>query len=108
MNLDLEILNAASDDWESLDQLFLSVRLEFDSDSYNQADTASARWKERDPTILLSEMAKVIKRLVKNEELQARREDRSVAYECSGDDVLAGWFHISLKGRARIEREWIE
>lgn len=108
MNLELEILNATADGWESLDQIYLSVCFEFDSDTYNATAPETARWKRRYSTFLLSEFVKTIQHLIHQQELHARWEDRSPGTMCSGDDILAGWFSMSQKGRERVEREWIE
>ena len=102
MNTESEVLNAAVDDWESLDQLFVSIRFEFASQMLGPSIPNAVFWRDRNPSITLNEIARTIRDLVKASELQARREDGTIVTELTGDDVFECWFYTSEKGRQKL------
>jgi hypothetical protein len=108
MTTEQEILNAASDDWESLDQIFLSVRFEFASEHYDSAKPHIHYWQDRNPSVTLAEIVETILRLVEARQLDVRREDRSSTTTIRPDDVIRSWFKVTDAGRLMLEEVKLE
>ena len=102
MNTEIEVLNAAADDWESLDQILLSIRFEFASDVQNPAAPNDSYWRDRNSGTTIGEIANTIRHLIQSGELIARREDGTNVVSLSGDDVLVCWFHASESGKQKL------
>jgi hypothetical protein len=97
-SIESEVLDATADDWESLEQIFLSVRFEFISDTCDLSAPSTWQWRERNAGITLGEIAESITSLVQSGALRARREDNTDLLRLSGDDVLKCWFRNAKKG----------
>ena len=102
MTLDQEILNATSDDWEALEQIYQSVCLDFSSENNEKDGPNSFYWRENGRGFLLSQVADSMKRLVSTGLLLARREDGNFVASVSGDDVWRCWFRVSEIGREEL------
>ncbi len=103
MTIEQEVLNAACDDWESLDQIFLSVRFEYVSELYNPEKPTSHCWRERNPSITLGEIVAAIQDLAKRRLMEVRREDRSSTTTVTCDDVVRGWSRTTELGRSTLQ-----
>lgn len=102
MTIEQEILNAAADDWESLEQIYRLVSLEFSADNYDPENPNSYYWRERQPPVLLANIADAVPCLVQSGLLTARREDGTVIMTMSGNDLWHCWFRVSDAGRAAL------
>lgn len=102
--LDRRVLNAAVDDFESLEQIYRSLCLEFSAEEYNASEPRSFYWREATSAPLLAEIAEAIRGLVAKSLLEARREDGSKV--TTVDDlsiVWNGWFRTTDRGRESLE-----
>ena len=98
-----EILNATSDDWESLEDIYRSICLEFCSE-FSQPDCAKPRyWRESDWAIPLADIAEGTLHLTETGLLEARREDGTMITKVSSEAVWRCWFHITEKGRSALK-----
>ena len=103
MTTDQEIINAASDDWESLDQIFISIRFEYASDIDCKRSPRAHYWRERNPGVTLSELIGSIQRLVRDGFLDVRLADRSAARSVEPEQVVGGWFRTTEAGRQSLK-----
>lgn len=102
MNTEIEVLNSAVDDWESLDQIFISVRFEYVPNVHNAASESDYSWRTRNPEATIAEIANTIRHLIQSGDLIARREDGTIVLSLSGDDVLDCWFRTSESGKQKL------
>ncbi len=103
MTIEQEVLDATCDDWESLDQILLSVRFEFASEHYNPDNANVHYWRDRNPSLTLAKIVSTIKTLVELGQLEARREDRCSTTTVNSEEVISGWFRITKAGRVILE-----
>lgn len=101
--VDFEVLNAASDDWESIEQIFISVRFEFDSTNRDQDSTGVNVWRERNTGMALTEIAVAIDRMVKSGFLNARLESGAETNSALTDLAVPCWFKTTERGIAMLE-----
>lgn len=99
LTIDQEVLNAVSDDWESLEQIYRSITLEFSSERYSPDDPASFYWRDSGRGFSLPQISECIERLVREGLLKARREDGSFVDSVADGEVLRCWFFASDLGR---------
>lgn len=98
---EFEVLNAAGDDFENLEQIYRLACTEFSSEHYRPAD-ASAYWRrERAGALPLGEIADAILPLVKQGLLEGRTENGEVILANSDPSLVwKGWFHTTPAGLA--------
>jgi hypothetical protein len=101
--VDYEVLNAASDDWESIEHIFISVRFDFDSTNRDHATQGANVWRERNNGITLSDVAAAIDRMVKRGLLIARLESGEVTNSALTDLAVPCWFKATERGVAVLE-----
>jgi len=99
---DYEVLSAASDDWESLDQILLSVRFEFANEYYDPNKPHLHYWRDRNPTITLSVIVRELRRHVATGDMIARTEDGTMTTTLDGIEVVGAWFRTTESGLARL------
>ncbi len=99
LTVEQEILNAASDDWESVEQIYRSVCLEFSAENYVPDDPSAFYWRESNRGISLAQIADATVQLVVSGLLQARAEDGTFVPTISGDQLWRCWYKSSEKGR---------
>ncbi len=102
LTLEQEVLNAASDDWESLEQIYRSIALDFSAEHYSADNRASYYWRDSGRGFSLSQISDAIQRLVGDGLLKAKREDGTSVNTVANGEVLQCWFLISDSGR-----EWL-
>lgn len=100
---DYEVLSAASDDWESLDQILLAVRFEFANEYYDSNKPAVHYWRDRNPTITLSEIVRELRQLVDRGDMIARTEDGTLTSTLDGIEVVGAWFRTTESGLAKLK-----
>jgi hypothetical protein len=98
------VLNAATDDFENLEQIYRSVSLEFSSERYNPSDPSSFYWREAKDRVPLSQIADCIPALVDDGLLELRNTEDG-GRSCAADltYVWRAWFKITRKGRTLLE-----
>ncbi len=68
------VLNATSDDFESLEQIYLSVCMEFSSENYRPDDSNAFYWRKASDAPLLADIADTIKKLFEMGLLEIRMD----------------------------------
>ncbi len=99
LTVEQEVLNAASDDWESLEQIYRSVCLEFSAENYVPDDPSAYYWRESNRGISLAQLANATIQLVNNGLLHARLEDGAFLSNVSGNQLWQCWFKATDAGR---------
>ena len=102
LTVEQEILNAASDDWESLEQIYRSVCLEFSAENYVPDDPSAFYWRDSNRGISLAQIADATVQLVESGLLQARVEDGTFIPQIAGDQLWRCWYKSSEKGRQTL------
>ncbi len=102
LTIDQEVLNAVSDDWESLEQIYRSITLDFSAERYSANDPTSFYWRDSGRGFSLTQISETIERLVRDGLLKARREDGIFVDSVADGEVLQCWFFVSDAGR-----EWL-
>jgi hypothetical protein len=89
--IEWEVLDAASDDVENLEQLYRMVALEFDGEC----------WRERNPIVLLSEIADTIQNLMRRQFLVPVMDENGSPVDNPSDQSLVwrAWFRLTDDGR---------
>ena len=95
-NVQFEILNALSDDWEDLEQIFKLISLEYVA----PPEASAPCWRKSKTPLRLAEIADELPVLRARGMVQVRLEDRETAVEV-GDlsYVWNGWFALTASGR---------
>ena len=90
------VVNAASDDFENLEQIYRSISLEFSSENFKPTDPKSFYWREAPDAPSLGAVADAIQKLTVEGLLQARTES-GAALNPQGDSkfVWQAWFHAT-------------
>lgn len=104
VNTKWEVLSAAADDWESIDQILLSARFEFASNLSNPSEPALKYWRERNPTITLAEIVGELRKLVESGLMDARDRDGKIAKSLDNLDVFQAWFRTTEAGIEEMNR----
>jgi hypothetical protein len=91
--LEWEILNAAADDVENLEQIYLSVRFEF------VGDGAIHVWRERETAVSLAELADAVRSLVERKLLLVRQDPAEPLSAGDLSYVWRSWFEPTPRGR---------
>ena len=99
---DYEVLSAAADDWESLDQILLSVRFDFSNEHYDPSKPHVHYWRDRNPTVTLAEIVRELRRHLSNGDMIARREDGTMTTTLDGIEVVGAWFRTTESGLAKL------
>lgn len=102
LTTECEVLSAAADDWESLDQIFLSARFEYDGDLSDPHEFGRHYWRDRNPTMTLAEIVKELRKLVDRGFMIARDQDGKIATSFDNLDVFQAWFRTTEDGIARM------
>lgn len=102
MDIDIEVLNAAADDWEALDQIFLSIRFECAPHVAYPAVECDYSLRTRRPETTLKEIANSIHRLWQSGDILAKRERGVDVASLTGGDVLECWFRTSQSGKQKL------
>ena len=97
-----EVLSAAADDWESLDHILLSARFEFASDLSDPSDPTRHYWRDRNPTLTLTEVVGELRKLVESGLMIARNHDGKIATSLDNLDVLQAWFRTTEAGLEKM------
>ena len=102
--LDHQVLNAAVDDYESLEQIYRSLSLEFSAENYSPSDPRAFYWREAVSAASLAEIAGAISRLMAQGLLEARTEDGSNVTAIDDLSIVwNGWFHTTDRGRQSLD-----
>jgi hypothetical protein len=102
--LDHQVLNAAVDDYESLEQIYRSLALEFSAENYNPSDPTAFYWREAERAPSLAEIADAITRLTTQGLLEARTEVGSHVTAIDDPSIVwNGWFHTTDRGRQLLD-----
>jgi hypothetical protein len=98
------VLNSTSDDFESLEQIYRSVCLEFSAESYRPHDTGSYYWRESIDAVPLAEIADSLLMLTSRGCVSVRYADEHSGEQSFNDlsYTWRGWFHITDAGRAEL------
>ena len=102
LTIEQEILNATSDDWESLEQIYRSVCLEFSSENYVSGDPTLFYLRDNSRGISLAQIADTTIQLVGAGMLNSRCEDGSFLQTISGDQAWKCWYKVSSKGHKAL------
>jgi ribulose bisphosphate carboxylase small subunit len=97
-----EVLSAAADDWESLDQILLSVRFEFANEFYDPGKPTLHYWRDRNPAITLAEIAGELRKLVESGHMIARHHDGTLTTTLDDVDIVSAWFRTTETGLAKL------
>lgn len=93
------VLNAASDDYENLEQIYRSLVLEFSPDNYDPLKTNFFGWREAADAPSLSKLADAIKLLTNKGLLAGRTENgMPIAIPFDSSVVWQGWFRTTELG----------
>ncbi|MCH7725750.1 MAG: hypothetical protein IH991_04610 [Planctomycetes bacterium] len=96
---ELLILNAASDDFENLEQLYRSLSLQFSAENYDPTNPQSFYWREATHAPQLCELANAIIKLVEQGSLEGKSEDgKIINHICDASLVWQGWFRTTQSG----------
>ena len=95
------IMNATSDDYEDLEQIYRSTALEFSAERYNPTDADAFYWREAKEALLLSDIVDNIRLLVSQGLLSVKLATANVLPDTNNDlsYLWRGWFRITPKGR---------
>ena len=102
LTVEQEVLNAASDDWESLEQIYRSVCLDFSAENYVPDDPTAFYWRDSNRGFSLAQLAEATIQLVDSEMLQARLEDGTFVATVSENQLWRCWFKTSEKGKQAL------
>ena len=96
-----EILNATADDWENLEQIFLSVCFEVMTIETEQPGHAEHCLRRVRETVLLAEIADRVRNLVVRGLLTAidENEGRPIANPADLTFVWKAWFRMTPEGK---------
>jgi hypothetical protein len=96
------ILEATSDDFEDLEQIYRSICLEFSPERYDLADPNAFYWRESADRIRLGDLIDNLKALVDEGLLRVRVPDSDEPPDTSGDlsYLWRGWFGLTPQGLA--------
>jgi len=97
--LEAEVLNAMADDVENLEQIYKAVSLQFFSENYQFDDPRTYGWREREPTVFLSEIADTLVTLMGRGMVSVRLEDDQ-PYPSGLEYIWRGWFGMTPLGKA--------
>jgi hypothetical protein len=101
-----EVLNATSDDFESLEQIYCSVCFEFSSEAYKPSDPTAFWFRNRPNSPSLAEIADAIKTLFEQGLLESRIEDGTWVSSLKDASLMwTGWFHATRKGYSLVASE---
>jgi hypothetical protein len=97
-SLEILILNATSDDFENLEQIYRSVCLEFSPEHYDPNNSKSFYWRESANAPSLAELAEAVKKLALEGVLEAKTEAGKPA-NLKGDSsiIWQAWFHAKKR-----------
>jgi hypothetical protein len=99
------VLGCGGDDWEDLEQLYLSLSLEFSAERYDPSNPDAYYWRESHSGPRLSDIADTVLQLIREGLLSARSADgeeiRSIERDLSL--VWKGWFRTTDAGRRVVE-----
>lgn len=98
------VLDAASDDFEALEQIYRSICLEFSADNYKPSDPESFYLRSAANAPLLAEIADAIKKLATEGLLEAKTET-GVTPDFQGDSafVWQAWFRTTKDGLVMLQ-----
>lgn len=106
INTECEVLSAAADDWESLDHIFLSARFEFASDLSDPSEPTRQYWRDRNPTLMLTEIVGELRKLVVSGLMIARDSDGKIFESLDQVDVFQAWFRTTEAGLEKMNRNY--
>ena len=93
------VLDAASDDFESLENVYRSISLEFSAKNYKQSDPKAFYLRPAANAPLLAEIADAIKKLTVEGLLEARAEDGAPPNPLEDSAfVWLAWFRTTKEG----------
>lgn len=100
------ILDAASDDFEDLEQIYRSICLEFSPERYDPADPRAFYWRESADRVRLEEIVDNLRALVDRGLLRVKLPDREAPPDTTADlsYLWHGWFGLTPEGRAEAGR----
>lgn len=100
------VLNATSDDYENLEQIYRSLALELSAANYDPLNANSFYWREAMDAPPLSAVANAIKHLVSCGLLEGRTENGSlIEMPFESSFVWEGWFRATKLGLRIIQLE---
>lgn len=94
------ILDAVSDDWESLEDIYRMVCLEFSAEEFAKSDKKSFYWRRSSNNFTLSELAQTIFSLHSLGQIDARDENGREIAQLANNNIFDCWFKINRKGRS--------
>ena len=103
MTIAQEVLNAACDDWENLEQIYRSIVFEFVSENYDASDASTYHWRDRQSGITLADIIGCISKFVETGMLDARAEDGEVLTSLSNENIAMIWFKSSKIGMEYLQ-----
>ena len=103
MTIEQEVLNAACDDWENLEQMYRSIVFEFVADDYDATDPRTYCWRDRQSGFTLAGIVDCIAKLVEMGMLDGRAEDGKAKIDVSNEKIAMCWFKISQSGMEYLE-----
>ena len=101
--VDYEVLDAASDDWESIEDIFLFVRFDLVTVQHERADGNAMYWRERNKEISLWDIARSIDRMVQSGRMFARLEDGTITPTPPKGLCTECWYKTTDAGRSELE-----
>jgi len=102
------VLNATSDDFEDLEQIYRSICLEFSAERYDPSDPKSFYWREGADAVPLSDIVEALRFLVDHGMLSVRSPQGDIVVAPPTNDLsylLRSWFGITATGRAVLTSE---
>lgn len=98
------VLNATSDDFENLEQIYRSICLEFSAERYDPSDPQSFYWREGADAVPLSEIVEALRFLVDHHMLSARLPQGDIVAPLSNElsYLWRAWFGITAAGRVAL------
>ena len=103
MTIEQEVLNAACDDWENLEQMYRSIVFEFFSENYDPANAQTYCWRDRQSGFTLANIADCVARLVETGMLDARTEDGGEINNVKYESIMTIWFKSSTIGMEYLQ-----
>ncbi len=98
------VLNATTDDFENLEQIYRSICLDFSAERYAPSNPGSFYWRESADAVPLSEIVEALRFLVDHHMVSARLPEGEVVVPGSNEVsyLWNSWFGITAAGRTAL------
>ena len=95
------IMNALSDDFENLEQIFKSICLDFSGEAFDPSNANLFYWRESEYSLPLATIADDLVSLWTMKLVDCRMEHDSIVVKEAGNYafVWKGWFGLTQEGR---------